>query len=124
PTTAAVIQEPLGRLERLGARVCVGDVAPAPGAVREAVGHHPAAVVALRARLFRRIAPLEPAPTVGAVRPEARHLGRAGGTAQLRRRHLAPTRSHAPSPRPRSAGSSPCRPSRLAPPLPPSPPRA
>src|SRR5256885_7158429 len=103
PAAAAVIQKPLGRLERLGARVLVGDLAPAPGAIREAVGHDPAAVVALRAGLLRGIAPLEPPPAVRAVRPEARDLRRAGGAAQLRRRYFASTRSHAPSPRPRSA---------------------
>src|SRR5256885_13205386 len=103
PAAATVIQEPLRRFERVGARALVGDVAPAPGAIREAVGHDPAAVIALCAGLFRGVAPLESPPAVRAVRPEARDLGRAGRAAQLRRRYLASTRSHAPSPRPRSA---------------------
>src|SRR5256886_17606988 len=96
PAAATMIQEPLRRFERLGARVFVGDVAPAPGAVREAVGHDPAAVVALRTCLLGGIAPLEPAPAVRAGCPEARGLGRAGGAAQLRRRDLPPTRGPGP----------------------------
>src|SRR5256884_2454063 len=104
PLAASMVLEPLGGFERLGARVSVGDVATAPGAEREAVRHYPAAVVALRASLFDGVAPLEPAAAVRAVRPEALHLRRAGGAAQLGRRDLAPTRCHAPAPRPRSAG--------------------
>src|SRR5689334_21492762 len=100
PLAARVVLEALGGLERLRARILVGDVATAPGAEREAVGHHPAAVVALRARLLGRVAPLEPAAAVRAVRPEALHFGRAGGTAQLGRRDLALTRGHVPVPRP------------------------
>ena len=103
PLAAAVILEPLRGLERLGARIAVGDVAPAPGTEREAVRHHPAAVVALCAGLFRGVAPLQAPAAVRAERPEALQLRRAGRAAQLRRRDLAPTR-HAPSPRPRSAG--------------------
>src|SRR5205823_10786220 len=104
PLAAPVVLEPLWGLERLGARGPVGDVATTPGAEREAVRHDPAAVVALRAGLLGRVAPLEPAAAVRAVRPEALHLRRACGTAHLGRRHLAPTRSHAPPPLPRSAG--------------------
>src|SRR5882762_4475961 len=104
PLAAPVVFEPLWGLQRFGARIAVGDVATAPGAEREAVRHHPAAVVALRAGLFGAVAPLEPATAVRAIRPEALHLRRAGGTAQLRRRGLALTRCHAPLPLPRSAG--------------------
>src|SRR2546430_9783770 len=100
---APVVLEPLRGLERLGARGPVSDVATAPGAVREAVRHDPAAVVALRAGLLGGVAPLEAAAAVRAVRPEALHLRRARGTAQLGRRDLALTRSHAPAPLPRSA---------------------
>src|SRR5690349_12271694 len=71
PLAAPVVLETLGGLERLRARILVGDVATAPGAKREAVRYHPAAVVALRARLLGSVAPLEPAPAVRAVRPEA-----------------------------------------------------
>src|SRR2546421_5326311 len=71
PAAAAVIQEPLGRLERLGARIPVGDVPPAPGAIREAVGHDPAAVIALPPRLLRGVAPPQAAPAGPAGRPKA-----------------------------------------------------
>src|SRR6266571_2783335 len=104
PLAAPVILEPLGGLERLRARVPVGDVATAPGAVREAVRHHPTAVVTLRAGLLGGVAPLEPATAVRAIRPKPLHFGRAGGTAQLGRRGLALTVSHVSVPRPRSAG--------------------
>src|SRR6185437_176206 len=104
PLAAPVVFEPLWGLERFGARIAVDDVATAPGAEREAVRHHPAAVVARRAGLFGGVAPLEPAAAVRAIRPEAVYFRRAGGTAQLRRRGLALTRCHAPLPLPRSAG--------------------
>src|SRR5213592_4061421 len=104
PLAAPVILEPLGGLERLRARVPVGDVATAPGAVREAVRHHPTAVVTLRAGLLGGVAPLEPATAVRAIRPKPLHFGRAGGTAQLGRRGLALTPSHVSALRPRSAG--------------------
>src|SRR3989449_2148397 len=103
PATAALILESLGRLERLRARVAVANVPPAPGAVREAVRHHPAAVVALGARLLRRIAPLEPSAAVRAERPKALQLRHARRAAQLRGRHLAPTPRHAPALPSRSA---------------------
>src|SRR5207244_8572296 len=45
PLTAPVVLEAFGGLERFRTRVPVGDVATAPGAEREAVRHHPAAVV-------------------------------------------------------------------------------
>src|SRR3989442_1279465 len=77
PLAAPVVPEPFRGLERLGARVPVGDVATAPGTKREAVRHHPAAVVALRAGLLGGVAPLEPAAAVRAVRPEALHFRRA-----------------------------------------------
>src|SRR2546426_2833599 len=104
PLAAPMVLEPLRRLERLRARGPVGDRTTTPGAEREAVRDDPAAVVALRAGLLGRVTPLEPAAAVGAVRPEALHLRRACGTAQLGRRNLAPMRRHAPPPLPRSAG--------------------
>src|SRR5437899_11563720 len=55
PTAAAVVLEPLRRLERLGARVPVRDVAPASRAVGQAVRHYPAAVVALSTGLARDV---------------------------------------------------------------------
>src|SRR5438309_1907985 len=69
-----VEQEPFGRLERLGARVGVADLAPAPGTEGVTVRHHPATVAALGAGLALRIAPLEPPPAVRAIRPEPLHL--------------------------------------------------
>src|SRR5207302_3428599 len=109
PATPPMVAEPLWRLEGLRARVRVGDVAPAPGAEREGVRHDPAAVIALGARLLRRVPPLEPPAAVGAIRPEALELGGARRAAQLRRRHLPTARpdlSHgrAPAPHRRYAG--------------------
>src|SRR5204863_6751536 len=75
PAAAPMVTESLWRLQRLRARVRVGDVAPAPGAEREAVRHHPAAVIAFGARQLRRVAPLEAPAAVGAIRPEALELG-------------------------------------------------
>src|SRR5207247_8874867 len=92
PLAAPMVLESLRGLERLGARVPVGDVATAPGAEREAVRHDPAAIVALRAGRLGGVLPLEPAAAVRAVRPEALHFRRARGTAQRGRRDLAPTR--------------------------------
>src|SRR5437016_3166140 len=74
PLAAPVVAEPLRRLEWLGARVPVRDVPAAPRTEREAVRHDPAAVVALRARHPGRVAPLQAAPAVGAIRPEALEL--------------------------------------------------
>src|SRR6059058_5906074 len=89
PAAAPLVLEPFRSLERLGARRLVRDVAPAPGTEREGVGDDPAAVVALGARRLLRVAPLQPPPAVGAVRPEALQLRTARRAAQLRRRHLA-----------------------------------
>src|SRR5207253_1944194 len=89
PLAASMVLEPLGGFERLGARVSVGDVATAPGAEREAVRHHPAAVVALRAGLFDGVAPLEPAAAVREIgRASCRERGEGGGVGvSSRRRH-------------------------------------
>src|SRR5881409_1901794 len=71
PAAAAVELESLRRLERHGARVPVGDVAPAPRAMGEAVRDDPAAVVTLGPGLPRDVPPLEPLPDVpGGARPE------------------------------------------------------
>src|SRR5207248_7466055 len=94
PLAAPMVLESLRGLERLGARVPVGDVATAPGAEREAVRYDPAAVVALRTGLLGGVAPFEPAAAVRAGRPERLHLGRARGTAQLGRRDLARSEEH------------------------------
>src|SRR5260370_11518232 len=75
PLAAPVVGEPLGGLEGLGARVLVGDVAAAPGAEREAVRHHPAAVVALGAGSLRGVTPLEPPTPVRTDRPKTLELG-------------------------------------------------
>src|SRR5256886_15262903 len=71
PLAASMVLEPLGGFERLGARGSGGHGATAPGAEREAVRHHPAAGVALPARLLDGVAPLQPAAAARARRPRA-----------------------------------------------------
>jgi hypothetical protein len=71
PVAARVHPEPAGRLERLLAGITLlVDVGVAPGTEGKAVGDHPAAAVALRARHPVQVLPLLGSPTVGTVRPE------------------------------------------------------
>src|SRR5262245_54005061 len=86
---APLVFESLGPLQRLGARVAVGDVTPAPRAPREAVGNDPAAIPALGAGLELCVAPHQLLAAVGTVEPEALQLGAAARAAQLRPRDLA-----------------------------------
>src|SRR5207245_1090609 len=111
PVAARVILESLRRLQRLRAGIGIGDVPAAPGAERELVRHHPAAVAALRAGDALGVAPLEPATAVGAAGPERLELGAARRAADLGPGYFATQAgTHrapgviAPAPRPRCAG--------------------
>src|SRR5438093_5696827 len=101
PIAAGVELESLWRLERLGARVLVCDVPPAPRAERRRIRHHPAAVRTFGVGLALRVAPLEAAPAARAEAPEPLQLGVTAGAPQLGGRDLAAAH--------RASGSAPVR---------------